>query len=236
MDRRLNFLHEFPGFSLLPFFEQTSAEGAEFGLGNGCEMQARPAGLGIGELAKQTGCHTLNQNFNLTVATKTLSRVEMKQTRRSRLWRLHHRHGPLPAPPTPAGSWSPGRRILLVGFLAGTLDLIYAVVALGWRGRCPLVIPLSTCPFGTSYSPRHVLEGLLFHTLLVGIPIALMIRRHAVSKASPGLDGFLLARQPGHLRGPAVGYLEQIMRSANGPRQPVYWAEFVMPASIERCV
>lgn len=43
-----------------------------------------------------------------------------------------------------------------------------------------VVIPLSAAPFKLSYPPRVLLQGFVSHALLVGIPIALAIRRFAV--------------------------------------------------------
>ena len=158
--------------------------------------------------------------------------------------------------PKPTG-WVTG--ILVGGFVAGVLDIVYAIVALGRRGSSPLrvlqavasgllgaeafeggvpagvlglvchfviafgaaavyylaarrlallrerpllagavfgilvylfmnfvVIPLSAAPFKLSYPPRVLLQGFVSHALLVGIPIALAVRRFAFRDAGAG--------------------------------------------------
>ena len=42
-----------------------------------------------------------------------------------------------------------------------------------------VVIPLSAAPFKLSYPPRVLLQGFVWHALLVGIPIALAVRRYS---------------------------------------------------------
>jgi hypothetical protein len=61
-------------------------------------------------------------------------------------------------------------RPLLAGALFGILVYLFMNF---------VVIPLSAAPFKLSYPPSVLVEGFVSHALLVGIPIALAIRRFA---------------------------------------------------------
>jgi hypothetical protein len=43
-----------------------------------------------------------------------------------------------------------------------------------------VVLPLSAVPFKLTYSPQVIAQGFVSHALLVGIPIALCVRRFSM--------------------------------------------------------
>jgi hypothetical protein len=86
------------------------------------------------------------------------------------------------------------RGILWGGLLAGIFDLTFAFVFYGMRGATPIrilhsmntvVLPLSAFPRKLSFPPSVLIPGLLCHMLLVGLPIALAMRRAAASDLRP---------------------------------------------------
>ncbi len=46
-----------------------------------------------------------------------------------------------------------------------------------------VVLPLSAVPFRLTYPPRALIQGFVSHALLVGIPIALCVRRFSFNRA-----------------------------------------------------
>ena len=48
-----------------------------------------------------------------------------------------------------------------------------------------VVVPLSAVPFRFKYTPAKLTRDLLVHTFLVGLPIALAVRRHTRTEARP---------------------------------------------------
>jgi uncharacterized membrane protein YagU involved in acid resistance len=48
-----------------------------------------------------------------------------------------------------------------------------------------VVVPLSAVPFKFKYTPAKLVRDLLVHTLLVGLPIALAVRRYSRTEAQP---------------------------------------------------
>jgi uncharacterized membrane protein YagU involved in acid resistance len=48
-----------------------------------------------------------------------------------------------------------------------------------------VVVPLSAVPFEFKYTPAKLVRDLLVHTFLVGLPIALAVRRHSRAEAQP---------------------------------------------------
>ncbi len=49
-----------------------------------------------------------------------------------------------------------------------------------------VVLPLSAVPFHLKYTPQTLLQGFVSHALLVGIPIALCVRRFSFNRAQAG--------------------------------------------------
>jgi len=48
-----------------------------------------------------------------------------------------------------------------------------------------VVVPLSAVPFEFSYTPSKLAQGFLSHSVLVGLPIALAIRRYSRAEVRP---------------------------------------------------
>jgi hypothetical protein len=48
-----------------------------------------------------------------------------------------------------------------------------------------VVVPLSAVPFQFKYTPAKLTRDLLVHTFLVGLPIALAVRRFAGAEVRP---------------------------------------------------
>jgi len=72
------------------------------------------------------------------------------------------------------------RRFPLLRHRAVTCGLVFGVGVYLFMNF--VVVPLAAVPFELSYTPSKLAQGFLSHSVLVGLPIALAIRRYSPSE------------------------------------------------------